>query len=248
MQNSRKNNDPGGRGLILTNLDRVPGIKVLSTLGIAYGYASIKELDGAKWLIDGEGKKRPWTDDPEHFDALFKEAELRLARSGKKMGSDAVIKVEGKLSRDLNGLPEMLLMGTGVILEGRSSGMRNEKKISPPSEEDQDGSGVSVQVDGEKIEWSSPQASTPTMDVLKKLKDRDRKETDLYEDDSRSILSIAQEIGIPLDRARLLMENGFDTLDGIAKAEIKELSSIEGINPTQARIIRNKARDIASEE
>ena len=93
-----------------------------------------------------------------------------------------------------------------------------------------------------------PQATTPTMDVLKKIRERGVKDVGDYRDDTRRILQMAKEVGIPQDRARLLIEGGFDTPRKISEASVGEISEIDGINPTQARIIRKKAQEMNNGE
>lgn len=232
----------GGIILIITNLNMVPGRRIERPLGIAYGFASVSEKDGGKWMMDCTGKRWPWADSPEHFEALFQEAERNLEISGRKKGGDAVVKVEGKLSRDSSGNPEMLLLGTVVKLMQESNEM---KEIEP---QDQKGDSISFQVDGEEMTWKPPQATTPTSDVLKKMKERGVKEIKEYRDEKKQILKLTQDIGIPQDRARLLIDGGFDTLAKIADASPRDISAIEGINPTQARIIRKKAKESSTEE
>ncbi len=234
--------------MILTNLSMVPGKRIAKTLGIAYGFSSVKDKDGRRWLMDTNRKEWPWADSPEHFEALFKDAEKRLELSGSKIGGDAIIKVEGKLSRDQNGNPEMLLMGTAVkLLKDKNDNKTGTvpEKIEVKEEE---GDSISFQVDGEEMTWKTPPATTPTKDVLRKMRERGPKEVEVYQDDSKLIILIAQEIGIPHDRAKLLIDGGFDSLEKIINASSSEISTIEGINPTQARIIRKKAKEMEAEK
>jgi uncharacterized protein YbjQ (UPF0145 family) len=234
--------------LILTNLDKVPGRRILNTLGMAYGYASVQKQGKGKPFLKLEGKERSWSNDPEDFEALFREAELQITRSGKDMGSDAIVKLEGKLSRNDKGLPEMLLIGTAVKLDIPSIVDNGPETESGREEEGEEGDSISFQIDGEEVNWKPPQATTPRMEALKKMRDRGFRERKDYDEDRGSILSLAQDIGIPLERAKLLIENGFDKLDRIAGASTKEITAVDGINPTQARIIRQKAREMLAED
>jgi uncharacterized protein YbjQ (UPF0145 family) len=234
--------------LILTNLDRVPGRRILNTLGMAYGYASVKKEGKGRPTLKLEGKEKKWFDTAENFEDLFREAETQLARSGKDMGSDAVVKLEGKLSRNEQGLPEMLLMGTAVKLEPSGDEEKVMEQSTNVEETEEEGDSISFQIDGEEVNWKPPQATTPRLEALKKMRERGVKEVRSYEEDRGSILSMAQDIGIPLDRAKLLIENGFDTPSKIAEATSKEITAVEGINPTQARIIRQKAREMLAED
>jgi uncharacterized protein YbjQ (UPF0145 family) len=220
----------------------VPGRRIETTLGIAYGYSSINDNDTGRWLMDSDGKEWPWADSPEHFEALFKEAERRLERSGEKMGGDAIIKVEGRLSRGPSGNPEMLLIGTAVKLIGENEGIKKDKVSK------EEGDSISFQVDGQEVAWKPPQATTPTMDVLKKIRERGTREVEDYQDEKKMIISMAQEVGIPQERAKLLINAGFDTIEKIVNAAPSEMSAIEGINPTQARIIRKKAKEKEAEK
>jgi uncharacterized protein YbjQ (UPF0145 family) len=221
----------------------VPGRRIEESLGIAYGFASVNGKDGGKWMMDSKGKQWPWADSAEHFEALFQEAERNLEASGTKKGGDAVVKIEGKLSRDASGNPEMLLMGTVVKLYPEIPEVEGSTK--PPEEK---GDSISFQIDGEEMAWKPPQATTPTMDVLKKMRERGVKEVKDYSDDRKQILNIAQEVGMPQERAKMLIDGGFDTIRKIAEASTGNISKIEGINPTQARIIRKKANERLLEE
>ena len=226
--------------MILTNLNIVPGRRIESTLGMAYGYASVKRK-GGKPILDEGGKETPWKDSSRDFEALFREAEVSLRASCESLGGDAVVKEEGKLSRDASGNPEMVLMGTAVKLSEEGVELRIEEGERTKAEEE---GAISVKFDGEKAEWSTPQATTPTMDVLKKIRERGEKDVGGYKDDSRRIFALAKEVGISQERARLLIDSKFDTIEKIAKAGVGDISAIEGINPTQARIIRKKAQEM----
>jgi hypothetical protein len=228
--------------LLLTNLNIVPGRRIERSLGMAYGFATVSEENGEKWVTGSSGDRLPWIDSPEHFETLFREAEKNLEISARKKGGEAVVKVEGRLSRDHSGNPEMLLMGTVVKLVpiGPAAG---EVKAT-----EQKGDSISFLIDGEEMAWKPPQASTPSVDVLKRMKERGMKEVEDYRDDRKQILNLAQEVGIPLERAKLLIDGGFDTIQKIVDSSAGDISAIEGINPTQARIIRKKAKEILSEE
>ncbi|MGA1847695.1 MAG: heavy metal-binding domain-containing protein [Thermoplasmatota archaeon] len=237
---------------ILTNLDRVPGRRIMDTLGMVYGYASVRKNGKGKPVLKLEGEEIGWLETAENIEALLREAEAQLARSGMEMGSDAVVKLEGKLTRNDQGLPEMLLMGTAVKLD--PAGDEETVPVEGGEEEDkaevsrEEGDSITFQIDGEEVNWKPPQATTPRIEALKKMRERGVKEIRSYDEDRGSILTLAQDIGIPLERAKLLIENGFDKLSKIAGASTKEITVVEGINPTQARIIRQKARDMLAED
>ncbi|MBN1390357.1 MAG: heavy metal-binding domain-containing protein [Candidatus Thermoplasmatota archaeon] len=231
--------------MILTNLNIIPGRRIEETLGIAYGYASVKEKEEGRPMIDSSGKGIPWKDTSEDFEVLFREAEARLTSSCTFLGGDAVIKVEGKLSRDGSGNPEMLLMGTAVKLTGM------EVFTSPPAEkaevQEDAGDAISIKFDGETMSWKPPQATNPTVDVLRKMRGRTERDTE-DRDDAESLIVLAREAGISQERMKLLIDGGLDTLEKIAQKPVADISTIEGINPTQARIINKKARQMLSME
>ncbi|MBN1539731.1 MAG: heavy metal-binding domain-containing protein [Candidatus Thermoplasmatota archaeon] len=235
-----------GCKLTITNLDRVPGRKITDTLGMAYGYACVKEKENGKVFQKLDGKERKWSETPEDFEALIREAESRLARSGKKMGADGVVRLEGRFSRNDHGLAEVHLMGTAVKLD--ISDEQEKETEALEGSKDAEGDSISFQIDGEEVNWKPPQATTPRIEALKKMRDRGIKDVRSYDEDKVSILAMAQEIGIPLDRAKLLIDNGFDRLTKLAEAGSKDISAVEGINPTQARIIRQKAREMLAED
>ncbi len=236
--------------LILTNLDRVPGRRIMNTLGMAYGYASVQKKGKGKPVLKLQEEERGWFGTAENFQDLLREAEAQLARSGREMGADAVVKLEGKLSRNDQGLPEMLLMGTAVKLYPAGDGEKVQEEWGEDKavESEEEGDSISFQIDGKEVNWKPPQATTPRIEALKKMRERGVKEVRSYDEDRGSILTLAQDIGIPLERAKLLIENGFDKLSRIANASTKEITAVEGINPTQARIIRQKARDMLAED
>lgn len=229
----------------MTNLNIIPGRRIEATLGMAYGYATVKEGKGGRPLLDRSDEMMPWKDTSEHFESLFRQAEDRLMASCSSIGGDAVVKVEGRLSRDMGGNPEMVLMGTAVRLNANDVPLQPSEKAEPGIEEE---GNVSVKFDGEKMSWEPPQATSPTVEVLKKLRGRGTKDVGDEPDESDQILAAAREVGISRERARLLIDNGFDTLEGIARSSVADISAIEGINPTQARIVKKKAREMLSLE
>lgn len=229
----------------MTNLNIIPGRRIEETLGIAYGYASVKEKKGGRPLLERNGDIIPWKDTSEDFEALFREAEDKLIASCSSIGGDAVIKVEGKLSRDGSGNPEMLLMGTAVKLDVSDVPVQLSERAETGDEE---GGHISVKFDGDTTSWEPPQATSPTVEVLKKLRGRGTKDMEEGPDDSDRILALAREVGISQERARLFIDGGFDTLERIAGSSVADISAIEGINPTQARIVKKKVQELLSME
>jgi uncharacterized protein YbjQ (UPF0145 family) len=200
-----------GSSIIVTNLDHVPGRKIIETLGIVFGYASGSSEEG-------------------ELTALFKKAEKDLIESGENSGADAVVGIKGNIGRTPGDDPEIMLIGTGVILDD----LGNEE------------GGMSVTMDGQKSEWTIPPAS-PSEEVVRLIRERDRTDHE-RERERKDIYDLADEIGISYDRAKLLMDNGYKELEDISEASYRALARIEGINPTQARILQKKAREILDKE
>ncbi|MFW3145733.1 MAG: helix-hairpin-helix domain-containing protein [Thermoplasmatota archaeon] len=232
--------------MILTNLHRVPGSNITEVMGIAFGYSSVEGGSGEDWVVRDNGKEWPWSETPKHYEALFKTAEERLAASGRKLGADAVVKVEGKLTRSPEGRPEMTLMGTAVKLEKDGDLPSGSPPEPSTPDDDDDDEGISVKIDGVVTKWTPPPAS-PSLEALKKMKGRGKKE-ERKPDKGSQVLMIAQELGIPTSKAMLLIDAGFGSIEELAEASIKEITAVEGINPTQARLMRQKARELLAEE
>lgn len=203
-----------GSTMILSNLDHIPGRKMERTIGVVFGYSS----SGKK---NASGKKV--------FRELFEKARDDLMEHCRELSGDAVVKIDGKITRDEQGRPEMMLVGTAVELEKKSS----------------EGS-VTVSMEGEKRDWEMPPASTSS-EIADMIRDRGRSDRDKKKQ-RKDIYDLADEIGISYDRAKLLTDHGFRTMEEISGASNKELSAIVGINPTQARILKRKARDLLNEE
>lgn len=212
--------------MIVTNLGNVPGKTIEKTMGLAFGFSSARKGKGKDLVIHRSGQEMKWSDKPEHFELLFRSAEERLVASARDLGGDAVIKVEGRLSRSDDGIPEMMLIGTAVAtVEG-----------------DEDEAGVSIKYDGEESTWESP-AATPDIDLLKRSKGRGERIGKRMDDDEGLIIGIGDEIGLPRDRMELLFHAGFRKLEDLSDASIKEITSVDGINPTQARLIKRISKE-----
>ncbi len=200
--------------MILSNIDHIPGRRVESTIGVVFGYSASKKAGASGKVV---------------FRKLFNEAREDLQEHCSELSGDAVLKIDGKITRDEGGKPEILLVGTAVKLAD--------------TENDTD---VSISVEGENSDWEMPVASTSS-EVATMIRDRGKTDREKKKE-RKDIYDLADEIGISYDRAKLLMDNGFRTMENISDASSKDLSSIEGINPTQARILSRKAREILNEE
>lgn len=199
-----------GIRMIITNLDHIPEREASRTMGLVIGYAS----SGSD---DKEGD--------ELFTILFERAKTMLHKQAKDLHADAVLKVDGKITRDDDGIPEILLVGTAVKLQDGVEGSPNEKEEETPT----------------------MRPSNPTTEIVRMIRQREKSDR-LKEKKRKDIYDLADEIGISFDKAELLMENGFGTLESISDSASKELSGINGINPTQARILIKKARELLDQE
>ncbi len=162
------------------------------------------------------------------FKRIYTTAEMKLLESGNELGADAVMGVVASINRATSGDLDILLIGTAVSLD-------------PVIEE-----GMSIILDGKESEWSIPPAS-PSDEVAMMIRDRERSDR-TKEKQRKDIYDLADDIGISYDRAKLLMDNGYKDLEDISEASSRDLASIEGINPTQARILKKRAREILDTE
>jgi uncharacterized protein YbjQ (UPF0145 family)/predicted flap endonuclease-1-like 5' DNA nuclease len=174
------------------------------------------------------------TDSGDHgpvFQDLFRKAEERLKVSASRMGAQAIIGLEGRSGWDPDQRPEMTLIGTAVSLE---------------SDDEEEEEGISLSMDGNESQWSIPPAS-PSDEVAMLIKQRERSDRK-QEKERKDIYDLADEIGISYDRAKLLIDSGYRDLEDIADTTSRDIARIDGINPTQARILRKKAKEIIDKE
>lgn len=197
--------------MIVTNLDHVPGRKLDRIIGMVFGHARVQKGDG------------------DELGDLFIRAEAKLKKEAEEKGANAVLGAGGGISRDLEGNPEIFLIGTAVVLD---------------AEEEHEG--MSVTMNGQESQWTIPPAN-PSDEVVRLIKQRERSDR-MKEKEKLDIYDLADEIGISYDRAKLLMDNGYKDLRDIAEATSRDIADIEGLNPTQARILRRKAREILDRE
>jgi predicted flap endonuclease-1-like 5' DNA nuclease len=169
------------------------------------------------------------TEDEGELRELFEIAESDLLKDGERKGASAVLGVKADICRDREGRPGIFLIGTAVALDN----------------EEEEG-GMAVSMNGQESHWTIPPAN-PSDEVVRLIKQRDRSDRQ-KEKEKLDIYDLADEIGISYDRAKLLMDNGYKDLRDIADASSRDLADIEGLNPTQARILRSKAREILDRE
>lgn len=242
--------------LMITNLDHIPGRDIEKLLGLVIGYSSVKSDKSGNWFVEGNGMKWPWADTPQHYEALFKESERRITEAAREMGAGGIVKAEGRLSRDAEGKPEVVLMGTAVLLGGPAEKIPVEKTASPdrprrvvrgrgreeiPKPIVEEENEVAITIGGTSATWT-PMTATPS--DVRSESGRDGKRGEEAVD--TPTLDLANALGISTSKAFDLISNGFDSLEKVSKAEIKGLTAIEGINPTQARLMIEKARSTIS--
>ncbi len=162
------------------------------------------------------------------FKRLYGTAEKKLLVACNDLGADAVMGVVASINRATSGDLDILLIGTAVSLD---------------HVEDE---GMSITMDGKESEWSIPPAS-PSNEVVMMIRDRERSDR-TKEKQRKDIYDLADDIGISYDRAKLLMDHGYKDLEDISETSSRDLASIEGINPTQARILKKRAREILDTE
>ena len=186
-------------------------------LGLAFGYSSVKTDHLGKQYLDRAGKGWPWADTPDHYEALFQEAQENLMDSAERMGANCVINADMRLFHDTEN-PEMVIWGTAVVL-----------KDAVPA----DGKPSSPRTGPMEVEWDWGPISID--------KRGPGKEEPVPED---PVGNLANRLDVSSEKARLLIGSGLCTVERIAVSEIKDISAIDGINPTQARIIKGKAVEL----
>ncbi|MGA1821134.1 MAG: heavy metal-binding domain-containing protein [Thermoplasmatota archaeon] len=248
--------DMNDQDLIVTNLDHIPGRKIDKLLGMVIGYSSVEGGKSGSLFVEGDGMKWPWADTPQHYEALFKEAERRMREAAVELEAEGIIRTEGRLSRDSRGRPEVVMMGTAVQFEemaqypesARSIGPdrprrvvrgRGREQIPEPAEDDE--GEMTITIGGTSAKWT-PVTATPSE---KRRVDKKSDEPAKEKVDSHT-LDLANSLGISTSKAADLIEHGFDTLEKVSKAEIRNLTELEGINPTQARLMIEKAKSTVS--
>ncbi len=234
--------------MIVTNLDHVKEAEIKESLGLAFGYAAVTSTKKGKRSVPMGGEPWPWAETPDHFEALFREAERTLVSSALDMGADAVIKIEARLSRDPQGNPEMLLVGTAVrLLKGNDGPAKTVEAEVPSQKEEKEG--IHITIDGKSAAWEMD-ASTARKDLLRMMKQRDLRsevtEPSKKDPGEAELHSLADVMGISFERAQQLNNIGLLTPELIAEADLKMLLTLPNMNPTQARIIRSRAKELLS--
>ena len=232
----------------VTNLDRIPGREIIEIMGMVYGYVSVKRDGSGERYLETSDRKWPWAETPKHFEMLMKEGETRLRRSATERNADSVVGVEGRIQRGPNGDPEVVMMGTAVrTIQPRFTKVKEEKlpeieeEEVAPSEQNEE---VAITIGDLSATWK-PLTAIPSEDTKgREIKRRGRGQRS----GELSPMELAHSMGISTERASRLISEGYVTIEDIAKAKHDEVTRIEGINPTQARLIIKKARDLVDEK
>ncbi len=221
--------------MLTVNLDHIPGREITKTLGIVMGHARVQKDGRGRRFVGSNGKKWPWTDDAQHHEMLIQEGLSRLEEAGTSLQANCILGVECRISRGADNLPEVIFSGTAVIV------MNREEKLEMIYHEST--GEVDVSIGGKKGKWVLPTAvgdgdkSEPARgrgQIIKKPEDPAR--------------DLAKRMGTSLEMASTLIENGLDCPEKIAELSPKELSKLVNMNPTQARLFREKAVEVVGQE
>ncbi|MCK5774457.1 MAG: heavy metal-binding domain-containing protein [Thermoplasmata archaeon] len=221
--------------MLTVNLDHVPGREITKTLGMVIGHARVQKDGRGRRFVGTNGKKWPWTDDAQHHEMLIQEGMSRLEEAGESLQANCILGVECKISRDADNLPEVIFSGTAVIVEAR------EEKLEMIYHEST--GEVDVSIGGKKGKWVLPPA---VGDDDKDEHARGRGQIIKKQDDPAR--DLAKRMGTSLEVASTLIKNGFDSPEKIAESSPKELSKLVNMNPTQARLFREKAVEVVGQE
>jgi len=218
--------------MLTVNLDHVPGRKITETLGIVIGHARVQKDGRGRRFVESNSKRWPWTDDAQHHEMLIQEGMSRLEEAGTNLQANCILGVECRISRDADDLPEVIFSGTAVMVVER------EEKLEMIYHE---ATGeVDVSIGGKKGKWVLPtavgdEAPRGRGQIVKKPKD----------DPARDL---AMKMGTSLELASTLIENGLDSPEKLAGSSPQEIAKLSNMNPTRARLIREKAVEVVGQE
>jgi uncharacterized protein YbjQ (UPF0145 family) len=105
-------------GLVITNLENVPGKKIARHLGLVRGstvrakHIGRDIMAGFKNIIGGEIKSYTHL-----MDEARDEAIERMAQEAKKLGANAVVNVRLSTASIMQGAAEIFAYGTAVVME-----------------------------------------------------------------------------------------------------------------------------------
>jgi len=230
--------------IVVTNLHAVPGRTIVRILGMAFGHHRVQEEHPGRPIVRSDGASWPWNEDPDHFENLYRLAETRMRERAAALGADAVLNVTAGIDRDLSGRPGMTVVGTAVLL--------GEEKIPGPQRRDVpptvpiEGAGgdypsdVNITFAGRREKWKPMEAVQSKGRGRGTLRRAARpRETDVSE--------MARDLEITIERAKVLSDAGITRVIELAEARTQEIARLPGFNPTQARLLIEKARAILSD-
>ncbi|MDG6223892.1 MAG: heavy metal-binding domain-containing protein [Candidatus Thermoplasmatota archaeon] len=241
---------PSGKsveGIILTTSDDIHGTEVLRYLGLAFGHRRVEgDTKGKSFIRDGPNSW-PWAENPEHYEALFRLVEGDLKHTAMSMGADAVIGCSVMMDRDNDGRVGITLTGTAVSLarsdpvhvEARSKASREEKAHS-----DIEGGDVRIAFAGMSKEWK------PLSAVQRPTPRRGGEIPHRYERPPMTELAVglANDLGVSQGTALSLIKAGMTSPGDVASTSPAELARICKMNPTQARLLLQRAAQISGGE
>lgn len=111
-------NRGGGNGMVVTNIEIIPGRRISSHLGIVQGstvrskHVGKDILAGLKNIVGGELKSYT-----ELLQEARDEATERMVEQARSVGANAVINVRYSTASITTGAAEILAYGTAVVLE-----------------------------------------------------------------------------------------------------------------------------------
>ena len=241
---------PSGKNvedIILTTSGDIQGTEVLRYLGLAFGHRRVEgDTKGKSFVRDGPNSW-PWAETPEHYEALFRLVEGDLKQSARSMGADAVIGCSVIMDRDDGGRAGLTLTGTAVSLS-RTEPVRYEAMSKAAMQEkanaDVERGDVRIAFAGMSKEWkplSAVQRPTPRRGGGTTSPEKEDPETELA-------VGLADALGISHDTAMNLIKAGLTTAIDVASASPGDLARICKLNPTQARLLFQRASEISGRE
>ncbi len=231
----------GDEKMIVCTLDRVPGVRIGSISGIAYGCCRVQGERTGKWHVQDGSRTWPWAEDPEHYESLFRIAESSLRENARSLGADAVIGVRAHTDRDHLERPGIYLIGTAVRFLGTPEAVNDqESPLVPDKTDDVENSPplgiVSIAFEGQRGQWAPLEAVEKACQATP------------ASEESSSIMELANCLGISQDRALALYRAGLRTVKDVASSNPSDLARICGLNPTQARILLESAKSALNVE
>lgn len=235
------------RTIILSTSGDIQGLEVLRYLGIAFGHRRVEGDTNGKNCVREGSTTWPWAETPEHYEALFRLTEGDLRHNAEIMGADAVIGCSLLIDRDYEGRPGLTLTGTAVLTargEPDLTDLQNKHSLPEGVESEPPGGDVRIAFAGMSKEWkplSAVQRPTPRR---KEAHDMEKKAPD----SERTARELANILGVSQDTALDLVGAGIHTVGEVATSNPADLARICKLNPTQARLLVQRASGILARE